>query len=63
MKVTQQELTIAVNDLAAAGRIDTRIHDWLKRVRNQVAVSGAVHADLHASVPPDDEVPPTAIVG
>lgn len=64
MKVTQQELGIAIVDLAAAGRIDTRIHDWLQRVRQQVLRAGVPHADLMASVPPDDEVaPPPAVIG
>lgn len=63
MKVTAQELGVAAFDLAAAGRIDNRIHDWLQRVRQQVNASGSLHADLSAAVPPDDEVPPTAVIG
>ena len=64
MKVTPQELGVAIFDLAAAGRIDTRIHDWMVRVRQQVLRADAIHADLMASVPPDDEVaPPPAVIG
>jgi hypothetical protein len=64
VKVTSQELAVAIFDLGQAGRIDTRIHDWLQRVRQQMAQTGVVHADLRANVPPDDEVaPPPAVIG